>query len=184
MSDPRANKPQKRYTVEEKHAALELAAAVGRRAAIRQLGISPHSLQNWIEDYPELWSDLRAGDREAQKHGFAQRLEDLAEQYSVLEFEALQRAERLIKTADPKELAALIKAMGASRGVAAVGARSLRGEDAEHVEIDINFPQIEKAAEAILATVGPPPALPVANVAEADAAEDSERNPGGPSGAE
>lgn len=174
MSDPRARKPQKRYTDDEKRAALELGAAVGRRAAIRQLGISPHSFQNWTEEFPELWSDLRAGDREAQKHGFAQRLEDLAEQYSVLEFEALQRAERLIKTADPKELAALIKAMGASRGVAAMGARSLRGEDAEHVEVDINFPQLEKAAEAILARAGTPPALPVANLAELDdAAPDS-----------
>lgn len=161
----RPTAPQKRYTDEEKLAALELGAAVGRNAACRQLGISKASFQNWTEEFPEHWSNLRAGDRDAQKHGFAQRLEDLAEQYTSLEFEALARAEKLIKTADPKELAALIRAMGASRGVANVGARGLRGEDAQHLEIDINFPAIEAAAAAVLERAAPSPIL-VENVAE------------------
>lgn len=163
----RARAPQKRYTVEEKKAALELAAAVGRRPAIRQLGISAASMQAWIEEFPELWSDLRSGDREVQKHGFADRLEDLADSYTAIEFQALERAEKLIKAADPKELAALIKAMGASRGVATVGARGYRGEDADKVDLNINFPALEAAAQAILDRAGPPgsPVL-VENVAE------------------
>jgi hypothetical protein len=162
---PRAKVEPRRYAEEEKKAALELGAAVGRNAAVRQLGISKSTFQQWTELYPELWSDLRRGDREAQKLGIAGRLEDLAEQYTSLEFEALERAEKLIKTADAKELAALIKAMGGSRGVASVGARALRGEDAERVEHNINFPQIEQALERVLAQA-PQPALVVENEAE------------------
>lgn len=156
----------RRYEESEKRAALELGAAVGRNAATRKLQISKSTFQKWTEEFPELWSDLRRGDREAQKLGIAGRLEDLAEQYSALEFEALERAEKLIKTADPKELAGLIKAMGSSRGVAAVGARALRGEDTQHVQHDINFPMLEAAAAAILERASvPQPALVVTNEA-------------------
>ena len=156
------------YDEAQKKAALELGAAVGRNAAVRQLGIAKSTFQRWTEQYPEFWSDLRAGDREAQKHGFAQRLEDLADQYTAMEFAALERAEKLIRTADAKELAALVKAMGGSRGVATVGARGFRGEDHEVVDHNINFPQLERAVEAVLDRAGPPPALPVRNEAEAD----------------
>lgn len=164
---PPARVVPKRYTEESKRAALELGAAVGRNAAIRQLGISKATFQRWTEEFPEFWSDLRAGDREAQKLGIAQRLEDLAEQYTSLEFEALERAEKLIKTADPKELAALIKAMGSSRGVATVGARGYRGEDAHTVDHNINFPALEAAANAILDRAESQPLL-VANEADVE----------------
>lgn len=163
---PRARVVPKRYTEESKLAALELAAAVGRNAAVRKLGISKATFQRWTEEYPERWSDLRAGDREAQKLGIAQRLEDLAEQYSSLEFEALERAEKLIKTADPKELAALMKAMGSSRGVATAGARGYRGEDTQRIDLDINFPALEAAAARILERAQPPEL--VENLADAE----------------
>jgi hypothetical protein len=165
---PRPKVEPKRYDEAEHKAALELGAAVGRNAAVRQLGISKATFQSWTEKYPEYWSSLRAGDREAQKLGFAGRLEDLAEQYTSLEFDALERAEKLIKTADPKELAALIKAMGSSRGVATVGARGLRGEDAQHIEVTHDFPLLEQAAAAILERANPQPALVVENEAEAE----------------
>lgn len=153
------------YSDEEKKKALELGAAVGRNAAVRKLGISKASFQRWTEEFPEFWSDLRS-DRPAQKSRVAQNLEDLADSYTSMEFEALERAEKLIKTADPKELAALIKAMGASRGVATVGARGYRGEDAQVIEHTIDFPALEKAAAAILGRAEPQPALVVENEAE------------------
>lgn len=154
------------YTEAEQHAALELGAAVGRNAAVRKLGISKSTFQKWTERWPELWSSLRAGDRTVQRRRIAQSLEDLADSYTALEFEALERAEKLIKTADAKELSGLIKAMGSSRGVATVGARGYRGEDAEHIEIEVNFPVLEAAAKAILERAQPQPALEVANVAD------------------
>jgi transposase-like protein len=55
---PRAKVEPRRYAEEEKKAALELGAAVGRNAAVRQLGISKSTFQQWTELYPELWSDL------------------------------------------------------------------------------------------------------------------------------
>lgn len=95
----------------------------------------------------------------------ADNLEDLAEQYTEREFEALERAEKLIKTADAKELAALIKAMGGSRGVATAGSRAYRGEDVQTVQHNINFDSLQRAAEAILQRANPP-ALTVTNEAE------------------
>lgn len=156
---------KREYSEAEVKAALELAAAVGRNAAVRQLGISKSGFQAWTERYPQYWSDLQSGDRQAQKRRIAGNLEDLADQYTALEFEALERAEKLIKTADAKELAGLIKAMGASRGLATVGARATRGEDVEHVEHTHNFPLLEQAAAAILERAKPP-ALEVRNEAE------------------
>lgn len=157
--------PRPVYSDADKRAALELAAAVGRRAAIRQLGISSSTFQRWTEELPELWSSLRAGDRDAQRLGFAQRLEDLAESYTAAEFEALERAEKLLPKANAKELAALMKAMGASRGLATVGARAARGEDAERHEITIDFPQIEAVMERLLGGAPEQPALTVPNEA-------------------
>lgn len=121
---------------------------------------------------PEFWSDLRAGDRTVHKTRVAQNLEDLADQYSSLEFEALERAEKLLPHTDAKELAALMKAMGASRGVATVGARGYRGEDHDVTELTINFPALEAAAEAIL-NRAPQPRL-VENTADSTADDDSE----------
>lgn len=153
--------PPKRYTDEEKKAALELGAALGRNAAVRELGISKSTFQQWTEAFPQLWSDLRAGDREAQKRGYARTLEDLAQQYAAMEFSALERAEGLIKGASVKDTAALIKAMGASRGVATVGARAVLGEDREIVEHNINFPALEQAMERLLERAPAPQELPI-----------------------
>lgn len=158
--------PVKLYTDDERRAALEMAAAHGRRAAIRHLGISTSTFQKWTERYPDLWSALRANDREAQKKRYAQNLEDLADSYAATEFEAIERAERLIKTADAKETAALIKAMGSSRGAAAVTAQRARGELVEHHEHHIDFPQIEAAMERLLESSAPQLPLPVENEAE------------------
>lgn len=158
---------ESKYSDDEKRAALELGATVGRNAACRQLGISKSLFQKWTEQFPELWSSLRSGDRTVHRTRVAQNLEDLAEQYAAVELDALERAEKLVPRANARELAALMKAMGSSRGVATVGARGYRGEDADRLEIDINFGSLEAAAQAILESVSEQRALPTPNLAEA-----------------
>lgn len=149
------------YTEDEKKAALELAARIGTRAAAKELGTYPVTIRRFRDQLPEFWSDLMAGGdtRPYTRRRTADNLEDLAEQYIEREFEAIDRAEKLIKTADAKELAALMKAMGSSRGVATAGARGYRGEDSQVIEHNINFDVLERAAAAIMDRVGPP-ALP------------------------
>lgn len=160
------------YSDEEKKAALDLAARIGIRAAARELGLGGGALtiRRFREALPEYWSDLMAGGHvaPARRTRTAESLEDLAEAYADREFEAIERAEKLIKTADAKELAALIKAMGSSRTGATAGARGYRGEDVQTVEHNVNFAALEKAAELLLARAPDPPALPVPNLAEAD----------------
>lgn len=157
--------PENAIPEADRLAALELAAAVGPKAASRHLGIARASIYRWIDLYPQQWSDMRAGDPEANRRGIARRLEDLASRYGEAEHELLDRVQdKLIKTADAKEAAALIKAMGSSRQTATVGARATLGEP-EVVEHNINFPQIERAMEQLL-NQSQQPALPVPNEAE------------------
>jgi len=160
-----------RYSDDEMKAAMRLAIKIGVTAAARELGINRRTLYNFRTALPEYWSELQAGHDVApqRRQRSAESLEDLAEAYTEREFEALQRAEKLIKTADGKELAALMRAMGASRGLATVGARGYRGEDVQLVEHNINFGALEKAAEAILARAPQPPLL-VENLAERETA--------------
>lgn len=158
--------PEIAYSEEQRLAALELAAAVGPKPAAQHLGIARASIYRWINMYPREWSDLRAGDPEAQKRGIATRLEDLADRYAAAEHDMLDRVEdTLIGNADAKEAAALLKAMGSSRQTATVGARAARGDDHDIHEHNINFPQLEAAMELLL-NGAPAPALPVPNEAE------------------
>lgn len=156
-----------RYLPEEKEAALKLTAKLGITAAARELGVSRKTIQRFREQMPEYWSELAAGAdvAPARRQRAAESLEDLADAYVEREHEAIVRAEKLIKTADAKELAALMRGMGASRGLATVGARAYRGEDVQHVEHNINFDALERAAEAILARAPAQPVL-VENLAE------------------
>lgn len=140
------------YTPDEQRAALELTAKLGITAASRELGITRKTINRFKHWNPELWSDLIAapGAHVSRRSRTAESLEELADAYTEREFEALDRAEKLIKTADGKELAALMRAMGASRGVAHANSRAYRGEDVQHVEHNINFAALEMAAQAIL----------------------------------
>lgn len=158
----------KAYTEGDRKAALELAAAVGVRPAARHLDVHPSTIYKWIELYPRLWSDLRAGDPKAAKHRIAQNLEDLAQRYADAESDLLERVEdELIKNADPKEAAALLKAMGSSRQAAVAGARTISGEPEVH-EHNINFPELEAAMERLLSGGTSAPALPLKVENEAD----------------
>ena len=165
------------FNEEYKLKALELGGAIGRRAAIRELGISPSVFQRFTEQYPKQWSEaIRGRDPELIGKALAAQFEELIEGYTEAEQKAVQRAldlltdgdedeEGAVRKLDAKETAALIKAMGSSRGVAAVNARQARGEPDKTVDVNINFPQLEQAAEAILAAAPPPP-LPVPNLEE------------------
>lgn len=156
---------------DQRHAALELAATVGPAAAARHLGISRQSIYRWAELYPQLWSDLRAGDPKAHRRGVAARLEDLTDRYAAAEHDLLLRVEEvLIEQAGPKEAAALIKALGSSRMAATAGMRVLTGEADQVVEHNINFPALEAAMERLLEGAPTTLALPIpeAEVVEGD----------------
>lgn len=158
----------KSYTEDERIAALELAATVGIRPAARHFGIAPQTFYKWAEKYPKVWSELRAGNPDAHKRRIAQNLEDLAERYADAENQLLAAIESgQIKAKDPKEAAALIKAMGSSRQAAIAGSRTISNEP-ERVEHTIDFPALEQAMARILDGAPEPEALPVANLAEAD----------------
>lgn len=163
-----ASENTKTYTEEERHAALELAAAVGIAPAARQLDVTRKTLHRWIDRYPKFWSDLRAGDPAAHRKGFAYRLEDLADRYVATEHDILDDIEDgKIKAKDAKEAAALLKAMGSSRQAAVAGVRSISGDPDQVVEHTINFPALEQAMEQLLGTAAIPPALVVENEANA-----------------
>lgn len=145
---------------------MELAVAIGRRAAVRQLGISNHTFQKWTVKYPQEWSDLRAGDPDAQKNGFSKSLEELAHEYLAAEHDLLDKiADGENAPKDAKEAAALIKAMGSSRQAATVGSRTVVGA-ADLVEHTINFPALEQAMERLLDSAPSAPALEVRNEAD------------------
>jgi hypothetical protein len=157
--------PPRVFTSDDEIRGLELAAKIGRNAATRQLNVSKSLFQKWTERHPKEWSDFRAGRSSEFGKEFAAQLEDLAENYTEAEEEAIRQALEQIKTGDldAKELAALIKAMGSSRGVAATNARQARGEPDKTLDININFPQLEQAAEAVLARATAPPAIDVSS---------------------
>lgn len=162
------------YSLEEQKAALDLTAKIGITAAARELGTTRKTINRFRHWNPEYWSDLMAASdaAPARRTRTAESLEDLADAYTEREFEALERAEKLIKTADGKELAALMRAMGASRHAATAGARAHRGEDAQVIEHNINFEALERASQVILERANARPIL-VENLAEEETDEPS-----------
>lgn len=138
------------YSEAEHHAALELAATVGVSAAARQLGLQRKQLYRWREKYPQLWSDLSAGDPTVGRRRIAQSLETLADRYASAEHDLLDSIEDgVIKAKDAKDAAALLKGMSSGRAAAIAGARTISGDPEVH-EHNINFPQIEAAMERLL----------------------------------
>lgn len=156
------------YSDEEKQSALRLAARLGMSGASRELHVDRKTIARFRDQLPEFWSDLMSAPDAApqRKTRSAESLEDLADAYVEREFEAIERARDLIPDSEPKELAALIKAMGSSRGLATVGARGHRGEDTQVIEHNINFAALEMAAAAILERAPTPLPLQVENLAE------------------
>lgn len=149
--------PAKTYTDGEKRAALELAASIGLKPAAAQLGISNASIFRWRNEMTPYWHSLVTGDENARQHKIADNLEDLAAAYTEAEREAITQAYEKLEAGDldAKELAALIKAMGSSRGVAAAGARNIRGSDQPNFTLNINFADLETAMERLLDSARP-----------------------------
>jgi transposase-like protein len=146
------------YSDAEKKAALELAASIGFKPAAKRLGLGNATIFRWRNDDPVYWASLKNGDPGARQHRIADNLEDLADAYGEAEREAISQAYEQLESGElgAKELAALIKAFGASRGVANAGARAVRGEDAPQ-QINVNFPALEQAMERLL--IGAAPAV-------------------------
>lgn len=147
----RPRRTYRNFSDDDRRAALDLAAEIGVRPACRELDIAATEFYRWVKAMPEYWSDLQ--------RARAPRLDDLVDRYAAAEDKAIDQAELLIASADAKETAALIKAMGAARGLAHVGARQTRGEADTTHDLNINFPQIEAAAEAVLQRAKPTKAI-------------------------
>jgi transposase-like protein len=158
-------RPRRSYSEEDKKAALRLAATIGLRPACRELDIAKSLLAKWQQQYPELWSDLRAGRADQFRENFTQRLEELAVDYADTEQRLVDRALKILDEADARETATLIKAIGSSRQGATITARQARGEPDKTLQLNIDFPMLEAAMERIL-NQGHQPALPVPNLAE------------------
>lgn len=147
--------PENAYPEADRLAALELASQIGMKPAARQLGLPRATLYRWRDMYPKQWTDFNLGKEHRLRT--AENLEDLAARYTDAEHDALEKVEEMLTNGrlDPKELAALIKALGASRGVATAGAQRARGDN-QVVEHNINFPQLEQAMQALLSSGEPP----------------------------
>lgn len=167
-----SRRAQRIYSEDERKAILSLAARIGTYAAAKETQVSFTTLRQWKAKYPEYWSDLIQGqDLERKTSNFADRVDEIAEAYAEVEAEAIDRATKLLPRADGKETAALMKALSQGRTTAVSTSGRLRGEPDERHELSINFGQIEAAMERLLGGGNGPvaPALPVANLADADA---------------
>lgn len=184
VRDKPAPPAAKVYTEAEKKAALELAASIGLKPAADELGIGRATIFRWRNQMPAYWHSLLTGDQAAQQHKIADNLEDLADAYAQGERIALERIVELLEAEDEegkpaldaKEIAALTKAMGSSRGVANAGARAVRGNDQPSLSINVNILELEKAMERLLSGATNP-ALPAGNPPDAITVEPTASDP-------
>lgn len=156
-------------TAEEEIRAVELAAVHGVKATAEHLGIGLKTLEGWCyRKHRKQYSEFREGKISEWRAGFAAKMEDLAEQYGDAERVAAELALKQLQSGDldAKELAALIKSMGSSRTAAAATGSKARGEPDHKDILEINFPQLEQAMEAMLEGAAARRALPVPNLAE------------------
>jgi transposase len=156
--------PNDQYTEEEMFAVLELAATTSIKNAARVTDVARNTIYRWIDRYPDKWSDLVV-DPTKGKRKVAQKLDVLVERYTAVEHEMLNDLEKRETPQDPKELAAVLKAVGSNRQAAVAGSRSISGDPEVH-EHNVNFPAIEALMADMLASVKPPAALPVPNEAD------------------
>jgi transposase len=155
--------PNDQYTEEEMLAVLELAATTSIKNAARVTSVTRNTIYRWIDRYPERWSALVV-EPSRGKRKVAQKLDVLVERYTELEHDMLEDLEKRDTPEDPKELAAVLKAVGSNRQAAVAGSRSISGDPEVH-EHNINFPQIEAMMARMLEQAAPP-ALQVENEAE------------------
>jgi transposase len=152
--------PNDQYTEEEMLAVLELAATTSIKNAARVTSVTRNTIYRWIDRYPERWSALVVEPSRGKR-----KVAVLVERYTELEHDMLEDLEKRDTPEDPKELAAVLKAVGSNRQAAVAGSRSISGDPEVH-EHNVNFPAIEALMADMLASVKPPAALPVPNEAD------------------
>lgn len=161
-------------TRDQRLQAVELAAIHGPTQVAATLGIPFDTIKSWCyRDFPTEYAEFRAGKLSEWRAKFAAEMEDLQQDYAETERLALEQAKRLLADddIDARDVASLIKGMGAARASATGTATRARGEPDYIEEHRINFEQLEQAAERILAKYGPNPAIeiPAEDVREIDA---------------
>jgi hypothetical protein len=154
------------FTQDQKLKAVELAAIHGISKTAESLNIKRETLKTWCYvNFRSEYSEFRTGKLSDWRMEFAAEMEDLQQNYASAETMALDRALEILQATgeegdpkpDAKDVAALIKGMGAARASATTTATRARGEPDQIHEHQLNFAAVEQAAEAILAKYGPPP---------------------------
>ena len=154
--------PASLATRDQRLQAVELAAVHGLRKTADALQVPYDTLRSWCyRDFRVEYSEFRTGKLSEWRQHFASEMEDLQQEYAVTEQMALEAARREIESGEleAKDLASLIKGMGAARASATGTATRARGEPDYIEEHRLNFEAVEQAAERILAKYGPPPAI-------------------------
>lgn len=140
------------YPEDTVHKALELAAAIGIRAAGRSLEIPEKTIRNWASNpaYSERWAELRRVNAPKWRARAAVPLEDLVDEYAVTLAEALRIAHDQITELDPKDLGNFIRSIAVAHGVASDHVGKLRGQPTQIVEHTVNAERLEAAMTALL----------------------------------
>lgn len=155
-------KGRKTYSKEARLRGVELAAIHGIAATARAMDVNYDTLKAWCyQQFRNEYSEFRAGKLSEWRQDFAAKMEDLTEHYGDVEALALEEARKQIEGGDleAKDLASLIKGMGAARASASSVSTRARGEPDRLEEHRINVPQLEQAIEALLGRKGPPPSI-------------------------
>jgi hypothetical protein len=159
------------YSREDKLKAIELAAVHGPRPTARMLKIPWNTLKTWLyESFQKEYAEFRAGKVSEWRAAFAAEMEDLAQNYGETERKALEVAQRQLDdpNIEPKDVASLIKGMGAARASASQTGAKARGEPDEIHQHQIAFPQLEaieaalRQANVIEGSIAEPAQLPAA----------------------
>lgn len=156
--------PSSALTYEDKLRAVELAAVHGITSTAEKLGLELKTLESWCyRSHRKQYAEFREGKMSEWRSSFAAGMEDLAEKYGEAETLAVEQALKLLRSGDvdAKEIAALVKSMGSSRATAASTAHRARGDADSKSELEINFPALEQAMEALLGRKGPTPVIDV-----------------------
>lgn len=141
-----------KFTREQRLQAVELAAVHGPTKVAETLKVPLKTLRSWLDrDFPTEYSEFRAGKQSEWRAEFAAKMEDLSERYGDVEAKALDVAEKLLDDPDveAKDVASLIKGMGAARASASATGSRARGNPDETVQHVISFPDLERI-EAML----------------------------------
>ncbi len=140
------------FTREQKLQAVELAAVHGPTKTAEAIKVSLETLKSWIyRDFPKEYAEFRGGKISEWRQSFAAEMEDLAQNYGEVERKALGVADRMLDDPeiDAKDVASLIKGMGAARASASNTGSRARGEPDEVHDHRISFPQLERIEAAL-----------------------------------